>query len=49
MKITLKLPGGGVLKYEKKPMSEQARADLWHGLIFLCVMGFFAYVFWIFR
>lgn len=49
MKIVFKFPGGGWLKYEKKPMSEQAREDLWHGLIFLSCLGFFGYLFWIFR
>lgn len=49
MKITLKLPGGGELKYEKKPMSEQARETLWHGFILICSLGFFGYLFWIFR
>lgn len=49
MKITLKLPGGGELKYEKKPMSEQARQDLLTGLITISTFGFFGYLFWIFR
>lgn len=49
MKITLKLPGGGQLKYEKRPMSEQARQDLLTGLITISGLGFFAYLFWIFR
>lgn len=49
MKITLKLPGGGYLKYEKKPMSEEAREDMFSGLMFICIIGAVLVAFWMFR
>lgn len=49
MKITLKLPNGSELTYEKEPMSEEARADLLGGLTLLCFLGFLLVMFWMFR
>lgn len=49
MRIVVKLPGGGWIKYEKKPMSAEAREDLFGSLCFLGYMGFMLLVFWILR
>lgn len=49
MKFTLKLPGGGYLKYEKKPMSEEARESMWCGMLFLCSIGALLFMLWMFR
>lgn len=37
MKLTVKLPGGGWIRFEKKPMSEDAAFTL---TIALCLIGF---------
>lgn len=49
MKLVIKLPGGGWIKYEKKPMSDEARSDLMGGLMFLCFIGAMLIFFWMFR
>lgn len=49
MKLTVKLPGGGYIQYEKKPMSEEARAAMWGGMLFLCSIGALLVMLWMFR
>lgn len=49
MKITLKLPGGGCLIYEKKPMSEDARFELMMALLFSGFLLFMLLMFWILK
>lgn len=38
MKLRVKIPGGGYLEYEKKPMSAEARECLWMDVMFLSVI-----------
>lgn len=40
MKITVRLPGGGWIRYEKKPMSQDARADFFGALMLFGMVGF---------
>lgn len=47
MRFTLKLPGRGYLKYEKKPMSQDAWEDLMYMLLLLSFLVFFGFLFWI--
>lgn len=49
MKITLKLPGGGELRYEKKPMSDDARYTMQLASAFFGFLLFMLVMCWMFR
>lgn len=49
MRFTLKIPGGGYLRYEKKPMSEDAREDILYTLVLLSFIAFLGFLFWVTR
>jgi len=45
LKIDLKIPGGGELHFEKRPMSDDVRFELLIGLILAGVLVFFLAMF----
>lgn len=49
MKLTLKLPDGSRLTFEKKPMSESARESLWMSIMFLSAFGIMPLMIWLLR
>lgn len=49
MKLTLKLPDGGRMTFEKKPMSDRAREDLWMSIIYLIPFGMIPLLIWLLR
>lgn len=49
MKITIRLPGGGWIRYEKKPMSEDAAFHFSMALGLIGFMCFMLLLIWILR
>lgn len=49
MKITLKLPGGGELRYEKKPMSEDEKYTMLLAGSFFGFLAFMLFLIWMLR
>lgn len=49
MKITVKLPGGGWIRYERKPMSEDAAFNFSMALGLVGFMCFMLLMIWILR
>lgn len=49
MKITLKLPGGGELHFEKKPMSEDEKYTMLAAGSLVCFLAFMLLLIWMLR
>lgn len=49
MKLTLKIPGGGYLEFEKKPMSKEARERLLDAVMFITLMAGILFPLWLLR